>query len=73
MTEKGKLYICGIPTDNLDDITFRVVRILENVDLIAAEDTRRAENLLNYFNIDNKLTSYHEHNEREKSKSLIAT
>lgn len=73
MDKKGKLYICGTPIGNLDDITFRAVKILENVDLIAAEDTRRTEKLLNHFNIDNKLTSYHEHNEREKAKNLIST
>jgi len=73
MNEKGKLYICGTPIGNLDDITFRAVRILGNVDLIAAEDTRRTEQLLNHFKIDSKLTSYHEHNEREKAKSLIST
>jgi len=72
MSEKGKLYICGTPIGNLDDITFRAVKTLENVDLIAAEDTRRTEQLLNHFKIDNKLTSYHEHNEREKAKKLIA-
>lgn len=73
MSEKGKLYICGTPIGNLDDITFRAVKILENVDLIAAEDTRRSKKLLNHFNIDNKLTSYHEHNEHEKAKQLIST
>ncbi len=73
MDEKGKLYICGTPIGNLDDITFRAVRILGNVDLIAAEDTRRTEKLLNHFKIDSKLTSYHEHNERQKAKSLIST
>ena len=71
MSEKGKLYICGTPIGNLDDITFRAVKTLENVDLIAAEDTRRTEKLLNHFKIDNKMTSYHEHNEREKAKKLI--
>src|SRR6056297_295330 len=71
MSEKGKLYICGTPIGNLDDITFRAVKTLENVDLIAAEDTRRTEQLLNHFKIDNKLTSYHEHNEREKAEKLI--
>lgn len=73
MNERGKLYICGTPIGNLDDITFRAVKVLGNVDLIAAEDTRRTEKLLNHFNIDNKLTSYHEHNEREKAKKLIST
>ncbi len=71
MSEKGKLYICGTPIGNLDDTTFRAVKTLENVDLIAAEDTRRTEKLLNHFKIDNNLTSYHEHNEREKAEKLI--
>jgi len=71
MSEKGKLYICGTPIGNLDDTTFRAVKTLEKVDLIAAEDTRRTEKLLNHFKIDNNLTSYHEHNEREKAEKLI--
>ena len=73
MSDKGKLYICGTPIGNLDDITFRAVKTLENVDLIAAEDTRRTTKLLNHFKIDNKLTSYHEHNEKEKADKLIST
>ncbi|MFO7815684.1 MAG: 16S rRNA (cytidine(1402)-2'-O)-methyltransferase [Halanaerobiales bacterium] len=73
MNQKGKLYICGTPIGNLDDITFRAVKTLKNVDLIAAEDTRRTDKLLKHFKIDNRLTSYHEHNEREKSKRLVST
>lgn len=69
--EKGILYICPTPIGNLEDITFRTIRILEEVDLIAAEDTRHSLRLLNHFNIKKPLTSYHEHNIREKGKELI--
>ncbi len=69
---KGKLYICGTPIGNLDDITFRVLETLREVDMIAAEDTRRTSKLLNYFEIDNSLTSYHEHNEKVKAQKLLS-
>ena len=71
MKSKGKLYICGTPIGNLEDITFRVLKILKEVDIIAAEDTRRTSKLLNHFEINTSLTSYHEHNEQEKSDKLI--
>ncbi|MFW5972218.1 MAG: 16S rRNA (cytidine(1402)-2'-O)-methyltransferase [Bacillota bacterium] len=67
----GTLYICGTPIGNLDDITVRALKILEGVDIIAAEDTRRTIKLLNYYDIDNKLESYHEHNESQKTFKLI--
>lgn len=70
--EKGILYICPTPIGNLEDITFRTVRILGEVDLIAAEDTRHSIKILNHFDIKKPLTSYHEHNIREKGKELIA-
>lgn len=70
--QPGKLYICGTPIGNLDDITFRALKVLEGVDIIAAEDTRRTIKLLNYFGIDNHLESYHEHNELTKAERLIA-
>ncbi|MCF8009147.1 MAG: 16S rRNA (cytidine(1402)-2'-O)-methyltransferase [Halanaerobiales bacterium] len=73
MSNQAKLYICGTPIGNLDDITFRAIEILKSVDLIAAEDTRRTSKLLNHFQIKNKVTSYHEHNEQTKSVKLIDT
>lgn len=67
----GKLYLCPTPIGNLDDITFRTLKTLKTVDLIAAEDTRHTIRLLNYFEIKKPLTSYHEHNKIEKGKILI--
>ena len=69
--EAGTLYICPTPIGNLDDITFRVLKILKEVDLIAAEDTRHTLRLLNHFQIKKPMTSYHEHNIREKGPHLI--
>ncbi len=71
MDNQGKLYICPTPIGNLDDITLRVLKVLEEVDIIAAEDTRHTIKLLNHFEIKKPLTSYHEHNKREKGKTLI--
>ncbi len=68
---KGILYICPTPIGNLEDITLRTLRVLEEVDLIAAEDTRHTLKLLNHYNIKKPLTSYHEHNKVEKGKMLI--
>lgn len=67
----GKLYICPTPIGNLEDITLRTLRILKEVDLIAAEDTRHSIKLLNHYEIKKPLVAYHEHNEREKGKDLI--
>ena len=69
--EKGKLYICPTPIGNLEDITLRTLRILKEVDLIAAEDTRHTIKLLNHYEIKKPLTSYHEHNIKEKGRELI--
>lgn len=71
MNNKGKLYICPTPIGNLEDITLRVLNTLKEVDLIAAEDTRHTIKLLNHFQIKKPLTSYHEHNKREKGEVLI--
>lgn len=65
------LYLVGTPIGNFDDMTYRAVKILEEVDLIAAEDTRNTLNLLNHFNIKTKLTSYHEHNKASKGQQLL--
>lgn len=65
------LYICGTPIGNLEDITYRVVRVLSEVDLIAAEDTRQSVKLLNHFDIKTPLTSYYEHNKDVKGPQLI--
>ncbi|WP_027339747.1 16S rRNA (cytidine(1402)-2'-O)-methyltransferase [Halonatronum saccharophilum] len=69
---KGKLYICGTPIGNLEDITLRTLRILKEVDLIAAEDTRRTKQLLNSYDIEGNLTSYHEHNAKDKAEILLS-
>lgn len=67
----GKLYLCATPIGNLEDMTFRVVRTLGEVDLIAAEDTRNSIKLLNHFEIKTPMTSYHEYNKIEKGKKLV--
>lgn len=67
----GILYLCATPIGNLEDITFRVIHTLEEVDLIAAEDTRHSIKLLNHFQIKTKMTSYHEYNRVEKAKVLV--
>ena len=67
----GKLYLCATPIGNLEDITFRVIRTLKEVDLIAAEDTRQTIKLLNHFDIKTPLTSYHEHNKFQKTGVLV--
>ena len=67
----GKLYVCATPIGNLEDITYRTLRVLNEVDLIAAEDTRHSIKLLNHFEISKPLTSYHEHNKDSKGGYLI--
>jgi 16S rRNA (cytidine1402-2'-O)-methyltransferase len=68
----GTLYLVATPIGNLEDMTFRAVRILKEVDLIAAEDTRNSIKLLNHFEIDTPMTSYHEFNKVDKAHTLIA-
>ena len=67
----GKLYLCATPIGNLEDITFRVLRTLKEVDLIAAEDTRHSIKLLNHFGIKTPMTSYHEYNKVDKARYLV--
>lgn len=69
---KGTLYLCATPIGNLEDMTFRAVRVLREVDLIAAEDTRNSIKLLNYFEIKTPMTSYHEYNKIEKGRKLVS-
>lgn len=70
-TMAGTLYLCATPIGNLEDMTFRAVRVLKDADLIAAEDTRNSIKLLNHFDIHTPMTSYHEHNKYEKGKRLV--
>ena len=67
----GTLYLCATPIGNLEDMTFRCIRILKEVDLIAAEDTRNSIKLLNHFEIRTPMTSYHEYNKIEKGRKLV--
>lgn len=67
----GTLFLVATPIGNLEDITFRAVRILKEVDLIACEDTRHTRRLLDHYGVDKPTISYHEHNERERVESLI--
>ena len=68
----GTLYLCATPIGNLEDITYRVLRTLKEVDLIAAEDTRNSIRLLNHFGIKTPMTSYHEYNKIDKAYQLVA-
>lgn len=67
----GTLYLCATPIGNLEDMTFRVIRTLKEVDLIAAEDTRNSIKLLNHFEISTPMTSYHEYNKFDKGQKLV--
>ena len=70
--QTGTLYIVATPIGNLEDITLRAVRVLKEVDLIAAEDTRHTRHLLDRYQIEKPLTSYHDHNKEEKAPVLVA-
>ncbi|MBU8589855.1 16S rRNA (cytidine(1402)-2'-O)-methyltransferase [Priestia megaterium] len=70
--ERGVLYLVPTPIGNLEDMTFRAIRILKEVDYIAAEDTRQTKKLCNHFEIDTPITSYHEHNKHAKSEQLLS-
>lgn len=71
LEEQGGLYLVPTPIGNLGDITFRSLEILKKVNYIACEDTRQTVKLLNYYDIEKKLVSLHEHNQREKGPSII--
>jgi 16S rRNA (cytidine1402-2'-O)-methyltransferase len=66
------LYLVATPIGNLEDITLRALRVLKEVDLIACEDTRQSQKLLNHYGIETRTTSYHEHNEADKARDLVA-
>lgn len=67
----GTLYLCATPIGNLEDMTFRAVRVLKEADLVAAEDTRNSRKLLEHFGIRTPMTSYHEYNKLEKGRKLV--
>ncbi len=71
MRTTGTLFLCATPIGNLEDITLRVLRTLQEVDLIAAEDTRNSIKLLNHFQIKTPMTSYHEYNKIDKGHFLV--
>ncbi len=67
----GKLFIVATPIGNLNDITFRAIEVLKNVDIVLAEDTRQSKKLFSHFEISTPIRAFHEHNEREKTKAII--
>jgi 16S rRNA (cytidine1402-2'-O)-methyltransferase len=71
-TKKGALYVVATPIGNLEDITYRAVRVLREADLIACEDTRHTAKLLDHYGVDKPTVSYHEHNEAARAEELVA-
>ncbi len=71
MENAGKLYLCATPIGNLEDMPVRAIRIMKEADLIAAEDTRNSIKLLNHFEIDTPMTSYHEYNKVDKARVIV--
>src|SRR5947199_1921605 len=71
-TKPGTLYVVATPIGNLEDITYRAVRVLKEADLIACEDTRHTAKLLHHYGIDKPTVSYHEHNEVARAEELVA-
>ncbi len=69
---KGRLYLVATPIGNWEDMTFRAVRVLREVDVIAAEDTRHTGKLLQHFGITTPQISYHQHNQRQRQAELLA-
>lgn len=69
---RGTLYVVATPIGNLEDMTYRAVRVLAEVDLVAAEDTRHSRKLCEHFGIDTPLISYHDHNERQRQDALLS-
>ena len=71
-SSKGRLYVVATPMGNLADITLRALDVLKSVDIVAAEDTRKTKRMLSHHNIQQKLISYHEHNEDRRTEELMA-
>lgn len=69
----GTLYVVSTPIGNLEDLTYRAVRVLSEVDIVACEDTRHSQKLLHHYGIKTKTVSYHEHNERDRAGELLAS
>src|SRR5258708_19475821 len=70
--KKGELYVVATPIGNLEDCTYRAIRVLREADLIACEDTRQTQKLLDHYGIKKPAISYHEHNEQQRAHELLA-